>query len=82
MHVDYKGSCLSSCLGILLIGCVINPVYKELRKEDIDNHRSGYLGTAIGVSMYTDNFLSQKKLSYLSTEKFLDKTKAPLKSYL
>ena len=29
--------------------------------------------------MYTDNFLSQKKLSYLSTEIFLDKTSAPVK---
>ena len=29
----------------------------------------------LGVSMYTDNFLSHTKLSYLSTEKFLDKTR-------
>ena len=46
-----------------------------LTENFIDNHGS--------VSMYTDNFLSQKKLAYLSTEKILDKTRCTSeKSYL
>ena len=31
--------------------------------------------------MYTDNFLSQKKLSYLCTEKSLDKTRCTSEKY-
>ena len=48
----------------------------------IDNHGSGYLGMARCFND-TDNFLSQKKLSYLSTETFFGKTRCTsVKSYL